>query len=598
MNLSFAGCGFLGIYHVGVAVCFKKYAPHLLLEKIGGASAGALAACCLLCDLPLGEMTSDFFRVVNEARKHSLGPFSPSFNIQTCLFEGLQKHLPDDAHKRVSGRLHISLTRVYDGKNVIVSQFNSREDLLQALLCACFIPGFSGILPPRFHGVRYMDGAFSDNLPILDENTITVSPFCGESDICPRDQSSQLFHLNWANTSIEISTQNIHRFVRILFPPRPEYLSKFCQQGFDDALQFLHRNNLISCRRCVAVQSTFVVSEGINDTQDFDPECRECKKHRKDALRANMPETVLDVIQSYIDQANKGLVNWLFKNRGVKIISLPATLPVEIFLLTISKLSSAAPKISNQLRYLIELILSQFGDVLNTKLINKIKMGLIDMPEFDTMGGLYHRNRCDSIVYDEFGILNNDNDTYDELLKVSTHQDAVYAYYYTNDHNKVTVNEIFDLTEGNIPADLTIIDDVVNDTVNVNMQAHQNYLIECDWNGAEADGVFITNPNDHYYNHHFIYEHHNNNNNNTNNINNNNNTMEDIIMDNDSLKNYSRSPVELFSGSNSDTEFGSDYSESEADHHVKENTRNGMFMQIPETTNYNYQQSQNIKTNN
>lgn len=55
MNLSFAGCGFLGIYHVGVAVCFKKYAPHLLLNKISGASAGAIAACALLCDLPLGE---------------------------------------------------------------------------------------------------------------------------------------------------------------------------------------------------------------------------------------------------------------------------------------------------------------------------------------------------------------------------------------------------------------------------------------------------------------------------------------------------------------------------------------------------------------
>lgn len=55
MNLSFAGCGFLGIYHVGVAVCFRKYAPHLLLNKISGASAGAIAACCLLCDLPIGE---------------------------------------------------------------------------------------------------------------------------------------------------------------------------------------------------------------------------------------------------------------------------------------------------------------------------------------------------------------------------------------------------------------------------------------------------------------------------------------------------------------------------------------------------------------
>lgn len=281
MNLSFAGCGFLGIYHVGVAVCFKNYAPHLLLEKIGGASAGSLAACCLLCDLPLGSMTSDFFRVVNEARRHSLGPFSPSFNIQTCLLEGLQKHLPEDAHMRVNGRLHISLTSVYDGQNVIISQFESREEVLQALLCACFIPGFSGILPPKFRGVRYMDGAFSNNLPILDENTITVSPFCGESDICPRDQSSQLFHFNWANTSIEISRQNVNRFVRILFPPRPEFLSKFCQQGFDDALQFLHRNNLINCRRCVAVQSTFVVSETVAQPPEFDPECHECKKHRK-----------------------------------------------------------------------------------------------------------------------------------------------------------------------------------------------------------------------------------------------------------------------------------------------------------------------------
>jgi len=141
-------------------------------------------------------MTSDFFRVVNEARANSLGPFSPRFNIQTSLMEGLEKFLPEDAHTRVNGKLHISLTRVYDGKNVIVSQFNSRDELLQALLCACFIPGFSGILPPRFHGVRYMDGAFSDNLPTLDENTVTVSPFCGESDICPRDNSAQMFHVS------------------------------------------------------------------------------------------------------------------------------------------------------------------------------------------------------------------------------------------------------------------------------------------------------------------------------------------------------------------------------------------------------------------
>lgn len=73
MNLSFAGCGFLGIYHVGVAVCFKKYAPHLLLDKISGASAGCLAATCLLCDMPLGEY-QNYFSLKKNRRSERLVP--------------------------------------------------------------------------------------------------------------------------------------------------------------------------------------------------------------------------------------------------------------------------------------------------------------------------------------------------------------------------------------------------------------------------------------------------------------------------------------------------------------------------------------------
>ena len=29
-NLSFAGCGFVGIYHIGASVCLQLHAPHLL----------------------------------------------------------------------------------------------------------------------------------------------------------------------------------------------------------------------------------------------------------------------------------------------------------------------------------------------------------------------------------------------------------------------------------------------------------------------------------------------------------------------------------------------------------------------------------------
>ncbi|XP_052861642.1 1-acylglycerol-3-phosphate O-acyltransferase Pnpla3-like [Anopheles cruzii] len=516
MNLSFAGCGFLGIYHVGVAVAFKKYAPHLLLHRISGASAGALAACCLLCDMPLGEMTSDFFRVVNEARSHSLGPFSPRFNIQTCLLEGLQKFLPTDAHERVNGKLHISLTRVYDGKNVIVSQFNSREDLLQALLCACFIPVFSGLLPPRFHGVRYMDGAFSDNLPTLDENTVTVSPFCGESDICPRDNSAQLFHVNWANTSIELSKENINRFGRILFPPKPEILSSFCQQGFDDALNFLHRNNLISCTRCLAVQSTFVVAEqpplNLEEQmlEEYDPECSECKEctqHRENALVGSMPENVLTVFQTYIEQANKGLINWVFRHRGGKLLtalSLPATLPADIMCATLTKLMVAAPSIGNQIWAMSKFFLKNLNTILlkvgrRQKHHQQLTANLqcqIALTEYNQSAAQHHQHSHRSSIIDmrmdadgktyakellpsysaQHSVI-GDLDAFDHVLQVSSHHDAMYAYYYMDEDNKVKVTEIFDMSESDNPALQTANERELN----------QQLEFDTDWETTQPD---------------------------------------------------------------------------------------------------------------
>lgn len=113
----------------------------MLIQKISGASAGALVALCLLLDVPLDKIAEEFFEIVNAARTHKLGPFSPNFDIQKILLNTVLKYLPPDAHLKVNGRLHISLTRIFDCKNVVVSQFNSREDLLEALACSFFIPG-------------------------------------------------------------------------------------------------------------------------------------------------------------------------------------------------------------------------------------------------------------------------------------------------------------------------------------------------------------------------------------------------------------------------------------------------------------------------
>lgn len=55
-NISFAGCGFLGIYHVGVASCLLEQAPFLVhnARHIYGASAGALTATALCTGVCLG----------------------------------------------------------------------------------------------------------------------------------------------------------------------------------------------------------------------------------------------------------------------------------------------------------------------------------------------------------------------------------------------------------------------------------------------------------------------------------------------------------------------------------------------------------------
>ncbi|XP_054724825.1 1-acylglycerol-3-phosphate O-acyltransferase Pnpla3-like [Uloborus diversus] len=366
MNLSFAGCGFLGIYHVGVASCFREYAPHVLVSKIAGASVGSIAAAALICDVSLGQTTTDILSVAVKARSRMLGPLSPRFDLNFIVKESLERGLPPNAHLMCSGRLFISVTRWSDKKNVLLSQFNSRDELIQALLCSCFIPGYSGLTLPVFQGVKYVDGGLSDNLPVLDENTVTVSPFAGEHDICPQDESCNILQVNLVNTSIAVSPGNMYRMYRILFPPKPEILSKMCQQGFDDALKFLQRKNLIACTRCLGVQSSLCLAEtepeknAIKNVSDIEiipqehiyDDCMDCRSKRQNAVVGNLPEAVVNAIQEACDQVNKGVVNWLFKHRPIKLLALlgmPYALSIDITILVFCKVWERLPSLRSEI---------------------------------------------------------------------------------------------------------------------------------------------------------------------------------------------------------------------------------------------------------
>lgn len=56
-SLSFAGAGFLGLYHVGVTHCLRQRAPRLLrgARRFYGSSSGALVAVSVVSGLSVGE---------------------------------------------------------------------------------------------------------------------------------------------------------------------------------------------------------------------------------------------------------------------------------------------------------------------------------------------------------------------------------------------------------------------------------------------------------------------------------------------------------------------------------------------------------------
>ncbi|XP_056106748.1 patatin-like phospholipase domain-containing protein 2 isoform X1 [Rhinichthys klamathensis goyatoka] len=250
-NISFAGCGFLMAYYCGVYSCLFERAQFLLkgVTKICGASSGALMGAVIACQMSPAKCSENLLEMSREARKGTLGAVHPSFNLLKIVRNFLSRDLPDDAHLLANGRLYVSLTRVSDGTNVLVSEFDSKEDLIQALICSCFYPLYCGVMPPSYHGIRYVDGALSDNMPFSSlRETITISPFSGESDISPYGNPFYFHEIYYNNVSIHINFINAHRVVIAFFPPEPEVLAEMCQNGYRDAFIFLQQYKLLKLR--------------------------------------------------------------------------------------------------------------------------------------------------------------------------------------------------------------------------------------------------------------------------------------------------------------------------------------------------------------
>ncbi|XP_063811572.1 patatin-like phospholipase domain-containing protein 4 isoform X2 [Pseudophryne corroboree] len=247
LNLSFAACGFLGIYHLGAASALLKHGGTMLkaVKVFAGASAGSLAATVLLTAPDKIKESKDFIYTFSEdVRKETLGAVTPRYDFMNRLREGIEAILPHKAHEIAENCLYISITNTKSRENCLVSSFASREELIKVLLASCFVPVYAGIQAVEYRGEKWFDGGFTNGLPLLPTGrTVTVSPFCGRQDICPEDKGHVDLYFNIAMQDVLLSPANFERLRQALFPPSHAKMESIFQDGFEDAVKFLRSEN-------------------------------------------------------------------------------------------------------------------------------------------------------------------------------------------------------------------------------------------------------------------------------------------------------------------------------------------------------------------
>lgn len=126
--------------------------------------------------------------------------------------------------------------------NIIVSNFESKEDLCDALTCSCFLPMFSGYKVPRFRNSRYLDGGLTNQMPVMDSNTVKISPFSGKcKHICPEDRG--MANITMAHENIFINKLNIFRGIHAIKFLDNSRLSQYYEDGHDRTSRFIEKIN-------------------------------------------------------------------------------------------------------------------------------------------------------------------------------------------------------------------------------------------------------------------------------------------------------------------------------------------------------------------
>ncbi|CAI9103897.1 OLC1v1002485C1 [Oldenlandia corymbosa var. corymbosa] len=232
-GFSFSAAGLLFPYHLGVAKYLLENGYIKETTPLAGSSAGAIVCAVIASGATMEEALKATKILSDNCRLKGT-----AFRLGAVLRGVLEEFLPDDAHIRSSGRVRVAVTQLlWRPRGLLVDQFDSKEDLINAVITSSFIPGYLAPRPATMFRNRIcIDGGLTLFMPPTSAaQTVRVCAFpasrlglqgIGISPDCnPENRASPRELFNWA-----------------LEPAEDHILDKLFELGYLDAAVWAKQN--------------------------------------------------------------------------------------------------------------------------------------------------------------------------------------------------------------------------------------------------------------------------------------------------------------------------------------------------------------------
>ena len=225
-SFAFSGCGWLTPFYFGVVHKMQQSGYLTKKSLVAGTSGGSLGALVAVSGLePRVGLDLMIEMSLDKSFKN---------NIDLGLRKFLPDVLPDDIAHRSNRRLHVCVTKVWPnptGSPHIISQFDEKKNVVDAVAASCFIPFYSS---PRglFTTIMnkpldcYIDGGVFGFMPPIGD--VRVSPF------------NVLVFRRYPHIQIKANVFSAPRLLSwVLTPAPPDVLEELYNEGYRAAEEWI-----------------------------------------------------------------------------------------------------------------------------------------------------------------------------------------------------------------------------------------------------------------------------------------------------------------------------------------------------------------------